>query len=159
MNSLVDAINTNPELRSQLRTVDLYKSESYFGYGIAFHTEAIPPTKPSHKLVYPYIEVEPYSPAEEAGLENGHRVVAVNGKYVNRDLATLEDIVECIEESYYSQSKTTVTVLDKNSWNEFMINPKLAADLIRTQTSPRRTIVLLFKLICFGFFIIELISW
>ncbi|CAM6001852.1 unnamed protein product [Sphagnum balticum] len=86
--------------------------DNYFGYGIAFHTENIPPTNESHKLVYPYIEVEANSPAEDAGMSNGQRVVAVNGAFVNNDLKTLDEVVQCIEDSYYTRNFTDITVMD-----------------------------------------------
>lgn len=128
MEYLIIAMN-NPELSDKLRTYSLYKSPSFFGYGIAFHTESIQPSLPSHKLVYPLIEIEPDSPAEEAGMKNGQRVVAVNGEFVNRDFATLEDVVQGIEDSYYSRNFTDITVLDPLLWNDLMENPLLAAKL------------------------------
>ena len=99
MSSLVVAMD-NPQLNEHLRTYSLYKSEQFFGYGIAFHTEDIAISEPYHKLVYPLIEIEPQSPAEEAGMRNGQRVVAVNGEFVNKEFKTLEDVVQAIEDSY-----------------------------------------------------------
>ena len=128
MESLVIAMD-NPELSENLRTYSLYKSEVFFGYGIAFHTEDIPPSKPSHKLVYPLIEIEAQSPADDAGMRNGQRVVAVNGGYVNREYRTLEEVVQSIEDSYYSRNFTEITVLEPQHWNEFMENPGLAKDM------------------------------
>ena len=136
MESLVTAMNTNEELLGRLKTYDVYKRDNFFGYGIAFHTESTPPSKPSHKLVYPFIEVEPDTPAEEAGLKYGQRVVAVNGAFVNRELKSLDDVVQAIEDSYYSRSFTTITVLDPVMWQDFMSNPNLAADLARPQSRP-----------------------
>ena len=113
----------NPELSQNLKTYNLYKSEHFFGYGIAFHTEDISISKPSHKLVYPLIEIESHSPADEVGMKNYQRVVAVNGEFVNKDFRSLE-------ESYYNRDYTEITVLDSELWDEFMESPKLAADLI-----------------------------
>ena len=85
MASLVTAME-NPQLNENIRTCSLYKSEQFFGYGIAFHTEDIAISEPYHKLVYPLIEIESQSPADEAGMRNGQLVVAVNCEFVNRDL-------------------------------------------------------------------------
>ena len=128
MNSLVTAME-NPQLNESLRTFSLYKSEHFFGYGIAFHTEDIAISEPYHKLVYPLIEIENQSPADDAGMKNGQRVVAVNGEFVNKEFKTLEDVVQAIEDSYYSRNFTEITVLEPNFWDEFMENPGVAAEL------------------------------
>lgn len=128
MSSLVVAMD-NPQLNEQLRTYSLYKSEQFFGYGIAFHTEDIAISEAYHKLVYPLIEIEPQSPAEEAGMRNGQRVVAVNGEFVNKHFKTLEDVVQAIEDSYYSRNFTEITVLEPQFWEEFMESPEVAAQL------------------------------
>lgn len=121
----------NPKLEDKLRTYSLYKSQHYFGYGIAFHTESIPATLPSHKLVYPLVEIEPSSPADESGMRNGQRVVAVNGGFVNKEFRTLEDVVQAIEDSYYTRNFTDITVIDPELWHDCMENPNLAAELAR----------------------------
>jgi hypothetical protein len=129
MHNLVKAVHV-PSLNEQLRTYSLYKSEHFFGYGIAFHTESIQPTLVEHKLVYPLIEIEPNSPASDSGMKYGQRVVAVNGQFVNEaHFRTLEDVVQAIEDSYYSRNFTDITVLDEKLWTEFMENPHLAAQL------------------------------
>jgi membrane-associated protease RseP (regulator of RpoE activity) len=93
MSYLVQAMERNQLFRDQLRTYTLPKSPTYYGYGIAFHTEAIQPSAHKHKLVYPFIEIEPASPAADVGMNNGQRVVAVNGEFVNKSFLTIEDIV------------------------------------------------------------------
>ena len=128
MRSLITAMN-NPELKDKLRTYSLYKSKDFFGFGIAFHTESIHPTKSKHKLVYPLIEVDDKSPADTAGMLNGQRLVAVNGEFVNKDLDRLGDVIKSIEDSYYSRNFTEITVLDPMIWDEFMENPQLAEKL------------------------------
>lgn len=128
MASLVTAMD-NPQLNENLRTYSLYKSEQFFGFGIAFHTEDIAISESYHKLVYPLIEIEPQSPADDAGMRNGQRVVAVNGEFVNKDFKTLEDVVQAIEDSYYSRNFTEITVLEPQHWDEFLENPSLAAQL------------------------------
>ena len=58
--SLVAAVDTSERFRAQqLHTYSLPKSQTYNGFGMAFHTEAIQPTLPEHLLVYPLVEVEP----------------------------------------------------------------------------------------------------
>ena len=129
MSNLVKAVHLQSLLK-QLRTCSLYKREHFFGYGIAFHTESIQPTLDEHKLVYPLVEIEPNSPASDSGMKFGQRVVAVNGKFVNEEnFRTLEDVVQAIEDSYYSRNFTDITVLDEQLWIEFMENPHLAAQL------------------------------
>ena len=128
MSSLVYAVHV-AKLSEQLRTYSLYKSNHFFGYGIAFHTESIQPTLDSHKLVYPLIEIEPNSPASDSGMKFGQRVVAVNGQFVNSDFRTLEDVVQAIEDSYYSRNFTDITVLDEKLWTQFTENPELAHSL------------------------------
>ena len=127
---LIDAMD-NPKLEDKLRTYSLRKSQHYFGYGIAFHTESIPATLPSHKLVYPLVEIEANSPADEAAMQNGQRVVAVNGAFVNKEFRTLEDVVQAIEDSYYTRNFTEITVIDPDLWHECMQNPSYAAELAR----------------------------
>ena len=127
MEALVVAME-NPELSQHLRNYSVHKYPApYTGFGIAFHTEDIAPSKPTHKLVYPLVEVEQSPPALEAGMQNGQRVVAVNGEFVARDLLTLDDVVRAIEDSYYTRNFTEITVLDPNIWDEFMEDPNLAA--------------------------------
>lgn len=118
----------NPKLREKLRTYSVYNSQQYFGYGIAFHTEHIPATLPTHKLVYPLVEIESGSPSDEAGMRNGQRVVGVNGKFVNKEIMTLEDVVQDIEDSYYSRSFTEITVIQPEFWSECMENPRVAQE-------------------------------
>jgi membrane-associated protease RseP (regulator of RpoE activity) len=125
MKALVIAVE-NSELNSKLRTYSLYKNPQVFGYGIAFHTEPIQPSEPSHRLVYPKIEIEQGSSAEDAGMRFGQRVVAVNGEFINKELKTLEDVVQAIEDSYYSRNFTDITVIEPELWEEFMENLKLA---------------------------------
>lgn len=64
-------------------------------------------------------------------MRNGQRVVAVNGSFVNREFKVLEDVVEAIEDSYYSRNFTDITVIDPELWHEFMDNPSYAANLAR----------------------------
>jgi predicted metalloprotease with PDZ domain len=122
MNQLINVIHL-PELNEKLRTYSLYKSEEFFGYGIAFHNKSIPATLPSHKLVYPFLDIENFSPASDAGMKTGQRLVAVNGGYVNKDYQSLRDIVTAIEDSYYNRNFTDITVLESEMWNNFMENP------------------------------------
>ena len=129
MSHLVQAFETKPSMAEKTRTCKLYNSEHFFGYGIAFHTEDISISKPHHKLVYPLIEIEANSPAEDAGLQNYQRVVAVNGKYVNKEFGSLEDVVQSIEDSYYSRDNTEITVIDSEFWDALLENPQLAASL------------------------------
>jgi hypothetical protein len=136
MKNLTQAMK-NSDLSEELRTFSLYKKDGYTGYGIAFHTESIQPTKPNHKLVYPLIEIEPNSPADDAGMKNGQRVVAVNGEFINSELFCLDDVVESIENSYFRRNFTDITVLDAKEWSDFMENPQLAIKLALSHPPPK----------------------
>ena len=105
------------------------EEEDFFGYGIAFHTEDISISKPEHKLVYPLIEIEENSPAAKSGMKMYQRVVAVNGEYVNKGFRSLEDVVQSIEDSYYTRDFTEISVIDSHLWETLMENPKIAAEL------------------------------
>jgi hypothetical protein len=136
MSFLVQAIERNPQLRAQLKTYSLPKSPTYYGYGIAFHTEAIQPTLPEHKLVYPFIEIEAASPSADVGMIDGQRVVAVNGDFVNKTFLTIEDIVAAIEDSYNNREFTNLTVLDPELWLQCMETPSFAAELAGYRDQP-----------------------
>ena len=129
MNILTIAMK-NTDLIEELRTFSLYKKDQFRGYGIAFHTESINPSKPNHKLVYPLIEIESNSPADDAGMMNGQRVVAINGKFVNIQLFCLDDVIESIENSYFHRKFTDITVLDANEWSDLMENSQLSTTVL-----------------------------
>ncbi len=121
MGHLVNAIE-NPEFNKQVHTYNLYKEQDFFGYGIAFHTEDISISKPEHRLVYPLIEIEDNSPAAKSGMKNYQRVVAVNGEFVNKDFRTLEDVVQSIEDSYYSRDFSSLfraVSTSSSSWSSW----------------------------------------
>ena len=130
MNSLVNAIESNSSFRDQLPTYEIYKQESCEGFGLSIHTEAIAPCQANHKLVYPLIEVEEGSPAEKAGLKNGHRIVAIDGSFLNRELKTLSDVVNVLDDSFYQNDYTRITVLDPVMWQDFLDKPKSANELV-----------------------------
>jgi len=134
MRSLVKAIENSERIKA-LNTYKLIKNETFFGYGIAFHTENIPISESYHKLVYPLIGIEIDSPAFNIEMKNGQRIVAVNGEFVNNKLKSLEDVVQAIEDSYYSRNFTKITVLEPNEWNELIENPILAAALADSKYS------------------------
>ena len=139
MRHLVLAIEKNQEFRKRLRTLYLRKSDAFNGFGIGLHTESVEP-KTSEKLVYPFIEVSTNSPAQDAGLENGYRLVAVNDKFINRELRTFRDIVECLDNSYYDDESTKLTLLEPYMWPDFMDKPQMAIDLTtRTTKSASRS--------------------
>ncbi len=130
MAHLVHALD-NPEMNKEIHTYNLYKDQDFFGYGIAFHTEDISISKPEHKLVYPLIEIEDNSPAAKSGMKNYQRVVAVNGDYVNKEFRSLEDVVQSIEDSYYTRDFTEISVIDSQLWETLMENPDVAARLAK----------------------------
>jgi len=134
MGHLVNAIE-NPEFNKQVHTYNLYKEQDFFGYGIGFHSEDISTSKPEHRLVYPLIEIEDNSPAAKAGMKNYQRVVAVNGEFVNKDFKTLVDVVNSIEDSYYSREFTEISVIDSQLWETLMENPEIAVKLANYKLS------------------------
>lgn len=123
-----------PKIREYVRTYSLRKKEDFFGYGLAFHTEKIIPTLPEHKLVFPLVEAEPDSPADEVGIKYGQRMIAVNNQFMNADLESLEDAVAVIDDSYYSRETTDITVIEPEFWQECMKNPNLAAAIAEATT-------------------------
>lgn len=126
MNFLLVAIENN-QLNENLRTYSLYNNETYFCFGITFQTENIAISDPFYKLPYPLIDIEPQSPANEAGMRNGQRLVAVNGLFLNKDLKTLNDVVITIEESYLNRKMVVLTVLESDFWDNLMKNSNLAS--------------------------------
>ena len=152
MSYLVQAMERNQLFRDQLRTYTLPKSPTYYGYGIAFHTEAIQPSAHEHKLVYPFIEIEPASPAADVGMNNGQRVVAVNGEFVNKSFLTIEDIVAAIEDSYNNREYTDLTVLDPELWLQCMEDPRVAAELAGYRDQPAQDRILFGRTLISFFF-------
>ena len=131
MGYLIAAIDQNRHFRERLKTYRFRKSREFHGLRIVFHSEVIKQSLPEHRLVYPVIEVEPYSPAAAKGMENGQRLVAVNEKFVNRTLSTIEEIIAEIELSYNSNQITCLTVINREVWVQCMENPHVAANLVR----------------------------
>jgi len=68
-------------------------------------------------------------------MRNGQRIVAVNGDYVNLELANLDDVVRAIEDSYYTQNLTDFIVLDQHLWDEFMEKHNLIAELAKLKNN------------------------
>jgi hypothetical protein len=120
MSCLEEAIEMNPSL---LRTYSLHKFPNYIGYGLSIIMEDIQPTQVTHRLVFPFLEIEPGSPAHRAGMRNGQRLVAVNGLFVNKNLASVENIVRVIDDCFFSdRGCIDLAVLDLKVWLEWMEN-------------------------------------
>ena len=138
----------NPELSQNLKKYNLYKSEHFFGYGILFYAEDTL-HQTTHRLVYPRMGIESRSPAEEMGMSDDQRLVAVNGKFVNKELKCLGDVIRTIEESYFREEHTVleITALDQIYWKEFMKNPQLVVDLanFKIKSTPDPNIVVPLK--------------
>lgn len=132
--NLTSEIIENAKIKEHIKTYSLRKIDDFFGYGLAFHTEKIMPSLPEHKLVYPFVEAESGSPAEEAGIKYGQRVIAINNLFMNVDLESLESAVAAIEDSYYSRDTTEITVIEPEFWQECLKNPNLAAALVEATT-------------------------
>lgn len=143
MSYLIEAMEKNHDFRESLATYRLVKSQNYYGYGIAFHTEAIQPSMDKHRLVYPFVEIEPGTPADLAQMKTGQRVVAVNGLFVNDRFQTIEDIVAAIEDSYNNQDYTDLTVIEPELWVQCYENPLEAAELAGYRPLPNddRTLI------------------
>ena len=127
MSHLMNAID-NPDLPS--KQLKINKQMGFVGFGIAFHTEELTPFEPEHKLVFPLIEVEPDSPADACGLSNGQRVIAVNDLFINKDLKTLDEVLNVVDDSFYTREYTEVKIIESALWDQCMENPQLAEDLI-----------------------------
>ena len=125
MKLLLSAIDANSELRSRLKVHSVQKQEPFIGFGMSLVDEHTRPYLPTHKLVYPAIEVEDGSPAALAGMQSGQRIVAINGSFINRELPTIDSVAEAIDQSYYKNSVTVFTVIDPVFWADLMMNAKL----------------------------------
>lgn len=130
MSLLVNAVESNSEFRNKLKTVEIYKQEPFVGFGLSILAEPIAPCQANHKLVYPLIEAEEGSPAQLSGLEYGHRIVAIDGAFVNRELRTLTEVGEAIDDSYYQNESTRLTVMDAVMWQNFLDDPQRASALV-----------------------------
>lgn len=98
---------TPDSLKDQLKSYVIRRDDNFFGFGIILHTD---------KEIFPKLEVEPKSPAVEAGLQNDQRLIAVNNKYLNRDFKTITALAQEIDDSYYQRGYAEFLVLDADIW-------------------------------------------
>ena len=119
MKFLTEVIETNPEMAKKLKSYKLSKNPRY---GISFKKVDIQKTDLSHKFVYPKLLIVAKTPSSKAGMKKGQRLIAVNGKYVNKQLHNLDDILDEIDSL---ETVTELTVIDQNIWNSLMENPSL----------------------------------
>jgi hypothetical protein len=68
-------------------------------------------------MFYPSLEIVPDSPADVSTLKNGQRLIAVNGKYINKDFTTIDDLAKAIDDSYYQKGSIEFTVVPHEEWS------------------------------------------
>ena len=118
------AINDN-YIKSKLKTYIVRKNPNYFGYGIILHAETVD----ENEIYFPFIEIEDYSPAMTAGLQNKQRLIAVDNQYINTDLKTVESLASLIDECFYTKDRAEVIVLESEDWDLISENNDLMLSL------------------------------
>ena len=129
MEKLLNAFESNKNLINKLtRTYNVYKSEYFTDFGINIQNQKT--MSPSTSiLVFPSINVDSRSPAKKAGMQNNQRIVAINGKYVNKELNCLNDVCEALERSNNSKESIELIVISSQLWESFIENPKILNSL------------------------------
>jgi hypothetical protein len=110
-----------PEYKTKPKVYRVDRNPEYFGFGIILHTdrESKQPSGSGQmsKMFYPSLEIVPDSPADVSALKNGQRLVAVNGKYINKDFNTIDELAKAIDDSYYQKGSIDFTVVGPDEWN------------------------------------------
>jgi hypothetical protein len=114
-----------------LRKYHVEKNDNYFGFGIILHTERDDDDDDdeSYQVYYPILEIENSSPALTAGLTTDQRLIAVDGKYINTDLKTIENLAQCIDECYYMKGYADLLVIEPEDWEKIKDNNDLLVSL------------------------------
>ena len=76
-------------------------------------------------IQFPKIQVTRDSPAEKAGLRNDQRLIAVNGKFVNKGLNKISHIIEAIYNDYFKGPSLKIIVIEPENWNHILKNSSL----------------------------------
>ncbi|XP_057206366.1 Na(+)/H(+) exchange regulatory cofactor NHE-RF4 isoform X1 [Triplophysa rosa] len=97
----------------------LHLAQGPQGYGFLLRQEKLRPGCIAHMLR----EIDPGSPAETAGMEDGELLLAVNGEQVED--AEHEDIVSKIRQSGQQVTFTTISVPGRNYYTQLGISPLL----------------------------------
>lgn len=127
MKQFLQAFETNKDISKITRTYNVYRSEYFQDLGINIQEQETILKRPSDLLVYPTIKIDDRSPAAKAGMQNNQRIVAVDGKYLNKELGTLHDVYETLNESYLSKDCIEIIVISSQLWESFIENPKILA--------------------------------
>ncbi|KAI4904562.1 hypothetical protein NFI96_029625 [Prochilodus magdalenae] len=97
------------------------------GYGFLLRQEKMP----SGRIVHLLREVDPCSPAEQAGMEDGELLLAVNGEQVENSVH--EDIVSKIRQSGQQVTLTTITIQGRDYYTQLGFSPLLFYELSITK--------------------------
>uniref|UniRef100_A0A3B5AEA7 PDZ domain-containing protein n=1 Tax=Stegastes partitus TaxID=144197 RepID=A0A3B5AEA7_9TELE len=98
----------------------MYMVKGRDGYGFLLRQEKITGTR---RIVHVLREVDEGSPAEEAGMEDGDLLLAVNGEFV--ESIEHEDIVKKIRVSGDKVTLTSISMPGRNFYRELGISPLL----------------------------------
>ncbi|XP_051520760.1 Na(+)/H(+) exchange regulatory cofactor NHE-RF4 [Myxocyprinus asiaticus] len=101
------------------RPKTLHLTQGPQGYGFLLKQEKLSSGRIAHMLR----EIDPYSPAETAGMEEGEVLLAVNGEQVED--AEHEDIVSKIRQSGQQVTLTTIAIPGRDYYTQLAISPLL----------------------------------
>lgn len=122
-------INT---IKRKLRSYHIDRNPEYFGFGIILHTDKDREQDSLNEnafLLYPSLEIEKNSPADVTGLQTGQHLIAVNGKFINKDYKTINSLAQAIDDSYYQRGSTDFLVLDQETWESIKSDQSLLNEL------------------------------
>ena len=114
----------NSAVNAYLKELQIFK-EIDVPIGIKLKKENDDSTLLKKFLIFPSIQVTRNSPAEKAGLKNDQRIVAVNRRYVNNELARITDIIESIYNEYFKDQSLSLIVFEPEDWNLLLNDPSL----------------------------------
>ncbi|KAL2085831.1 hypothetical protein ACEWY4_019151 [Coilia grayii] len=101
------------------RPKTLHLAQGPHGYGFLLRQEKLPPGRIAHMLR----EVDPCSPAERAGMEDGDLLLSVNGEPI--EMAEHEDVVSKVRQSGQQVTLTCISLSGKEFYEKIALSPLL----------------------------------
>ena len=106
-------------LKRILKQYTIKKDPTYIGFGIILQTEKDDDyDSTEYEPFFPSIEIEEFSPAFAAGLENDQRLIAINNQYINTNLKTIEELASLIDACFYTNRNIEIVVIDPEDWDK-----------------------------------------
>lgn len=124
-------------VENYLKSYKVIKNINHFGFGVKIHARRDGNTN----LLIPKLVIESKSPAELTGMKNDQCLVAVNNKYLNKDLKDVKQLVEEIDECYYQDGKIEFLVLDNENWEEIQGNRNFVKNLFEPKINKKDAII------------------